>query len=201
MLFTFDDRLYSDEVNLICGVDEAGRGPLAGPVVAAAVVLPRGVRIEGLRDSKMLTEKRRFQLFDEITKAALAWATGSVGPEKIDEINVLNATLFAMKEAVSKIKDEFDLMIVDGRNEVPVKTNQRPIVKGDTLSAHIAAASVLAKVTRDRIMIDYHEEYPEYNFIRNKGYGTREHKEMLVEHGPTPIHRKTFSGVREVLLV
>lgn len=201
MLFSFDDQLYSRNVNLICGVDEAGRGPLAGPVVAAAVVLPRGVRIEGLRDSKKLTEKRRFQLYDEITRAALAWATGSVGPEKVDEVNVLNATLLAMREAVLKIRDGFDLVIVDGRNEVPVKTNQRPIVKGDTLSAHIAAASVLAKVTRDRIMIDYHDRYPEYNFIRNKGYGTREHKEMLVRHGPTPIHRKTFSGVREVLLV
>ena len=201
MLFKFDDQLYSNNVNLICGVDEAGRGPLAGPVVAAAVVLPRGLRIEGLRDSKKLTEKRRFQLFDEITKTALAWATGSAGPGKVDEVNVLNATLLAMVEAVSKIKDEFDLMIVDGRNEVPVKTNQRAIVKGDTLSAHIAAASVLAKVTRDKIMIDYHDQYPEYNFIRNKGYGTREHKEMLLEHGPTPIHRKTFSGVREVVIV
>jgi ribonuclease HII len=201
MLFNFDDQLYSNKVNLICGVDEAGRGPLAGPVVAAAVVLPRGIRIAGLRDSKMLTEKRRFQLFDEITNVALVWATGSAGPGKVDEVNVLNATLLAMREAVLKIKDEFDLMIVDGRNEVPVKTNQRPIVKGDTLSAHIAAASVLAKVTRDKIMIDYHDRYPEYNFIRNKGYGTREHKEMLIKHGPTPIHRKTFSGVREVILV
>lgn len=198
MLFNFDDRLYSNEVNLICGVDEAGRGPLAGPVVAGAVVLPRGVRIEGLRDSKMLTEKRRFQLFDEITKVALVWATGKVGPEKVDEINVLNATLLAMKEAVLQIEDRFDLMLVDGRDKVPVKTIQRPIIKGDTLSANIAAASVLAKVTRDRIMIDYHEEFPEYNFIRNKGYGTREHKAALVKYGPTPIHRKTFSGVKEV---
>lgn len=201
MLFSFDDRLYSNEVNLICGVDEAGRGPLAGPVVAAAVVLPRGVRIEGLRDSKMLTEKRRSKLFDEIDGVALAWATGMVGPEKVDEINVLNATLLAMKEAVLKIEDRFDLMLVDGRNEVPVKVSQRPIVKGDTLSANIAAASIMAKVTRDRIMIDYHEEYPEYNFIRNKGYGTVEHKAALLKHGPTPIHRKTFSGVREVAFV
>jgi ribonuclease HII len=201
MLFSFDDQLYSKDVSLICGVDEAGRGPLAGPVVAAAVVLPRGVRIEGLRDSKKLTEKRRFQLYDEITRVALAWATGSAGPGKVDEVNVLNATLIAMGEAVSKIRGEFDLVIVDGRDEVPVKTNQMAIVKGDTLSAHIAAASVLAKVTRDRVMIDYHDRYPEYNFVRNKGYGTREHKEMLLVHGATPIHRKTFSGVREVVVV
>ncbi len=198
MLFNFDNRLYSKNVNLICGVDEAGRGPLAGPVVAAAVVLPKGIRLEGLRDSKLLTEKRRSFFFDEITNIALKWATGLVGPKIVDDINILNATLLAMKEAVTKLEGSFDLILVDGRDEVPVNMVQQSIIKGDTLSAHIAAASVLAKVTRDRIMIDYHKKYPQYNFIRNKGYGTNEHKAALLDHGPTPIHRRTFSGVKEV---
>lgn len=199
MLKKFDDRFYSRSVRSLCGVDEAGRGPLAGPVVAAAVVLPRGVVIEGLRDSKKLTPKRRLALFEEITSVAKGWSAGIVGPREIEEINILRASLKAMGEAVLGLSEKFDLVLVDGRYKFPMEVPQMTLIRGDENSAQIAAASIIAKVTRDRIMQDYHLKYPEYNFFMNKGYGTREHKAALVEFGPTPIHRRTFRGVREVL--
>ncbi len=199
MLSEFDDRFYSKGVRSLCGVDEAGRGPLAGPVVAAAVVLPRGVVIEGLKDSKKLTPNRRLSLFDEITDVARGWSVGIVGPREIEEINILRASLVAMKEAVGGLGERFDLVLVDGRYKFPMEVPQMAIIRGDESSAQIAAASIVAKVTRDRIMRGYHEIYPEYNFFMNKGYGTREHKAALLEFGPSPIHRRTFRGVKEVL--
>jgi len=172
---------------------------LAGPVVAAAVVLPRGVVIEGLKDSKKLTPNRRLSLFDEITDVARGWSVGIVGPREIEEINILRASLVAMKEAVGGLGERFDLVLVDGRYKFPMEVPQMAIIRGDESSAQIAAASIVAKVTRDRIMRGYHEIYPEYNFFMNKGYGTREHKAALLEFGPSPIHRRTFRGVKEVL--
>lgn len=172
---------------------------MAGPVVAAAVVLPRGIVIEGLKDSKKLTPKRRLIIFDKITSVAKGWSTGIVGPREIEEINILRASLMAMEEAASGLDEKFDLALVDGRYKFPMEVPQMTIIRGDENSAQIAAASIIAKVTRDRIMQYYHNIYPEYNFFMNKGYGTREHKAALVEFGPSPIHRRTFRGVREVL--
>jgi ribonuclease HII len=199
MLSEFDDRFYSESVRSLCGVDEAGRGPLAGPVVAAAVVLPRGIVIKGLRDSKKLSPKMRLTLYDEITNVAKGWSVGIVGPREIEEINILRASLAAMGEAVRGLGERFDLVLVDGRFKFPMDVPQTAIIKGDESSQQIAAASVVAKVTRDRIMQDYHEKYPQYNFFKNKGYGTREHKAAILEFGPSPIHRRTFKGVKEVL--
>jgi ribonuclease HII len=195
----FDDRFYTKSVRSLCGVDEAGRGPLAGPVVAAAVVLPRGITIEGIRDSKKLTPKRRLALYNEITSVTKEWSVGIVGPREIEKINILRASLAAMGEAVKGLGERFDLVLVDGRFKFPMEVPQTAIIRGDESSQQIAAASIIAKVTRDRIMQDYHKEYPQYNFFNNKGYGTREHKAALLEFGPTPIHRRTFRGVREVL--
>ncbi len=178
---------------LICGVDEADRGPLAGPVCAAAVILPKGLEIEGLNDSKKLSEKRREALFDVIKEKALAYGIAFASHEEIDEINILQATFLAMKRAVEALEIKPDLALVDGNREpdlggIPVKT----IVKGDSLSANIAAASILAKVTRDRLMVAMDEEYPAYGFAIHKGYGTKAHYAALTEHGPCPIHRRTF---------
>jgi len=200
MLTAYDEQYYSDTITHLAGVDEAGRGPLAGPVVAAAVILPRSCRIEGLRDSKKLTEQARERYFDQITERALTWSVGVVEPGIIDAVNILQASLLAMKEAVLALSHPFDLVLVDGLFPIPFggrKISQEAVIKGDGLSAHIAAASVVAKVTRDRIMRDYHTQYPQYNFARNKGYPTLEHRRALVLHGPCPIHRRTFSGVSE----
>jgi len=200
MLTAYDEQFYSHTITHLAGVDEAGRGPLAGPVVAAAVILPRSCRIEGLKDSKKLTEPARERYYKEITERALAWSVGVVEPGIIDSVNILQASLSAMKEAVLDLSHTFDLILVDGRFPIPFKEQkirQEAVKRGDGLSAHIAAASVVAKVTRDRIMRAYHEEYPHYNFTRNKGYPTLEHRRALQLHGPCPIHRRTFSGVRE----
>ena len=202
MLTAYDEQFYSHTITHLAGVDEAGRGPLAGPVVAAAVVLPRSCRIEGLKDSKLLTENARERYYTEITGRALAWSVGIVAPERIDSINILQASLLAMKEAVLDLSHPFDLALVDGRFPIPFSGKailQEAVTRGDGLSAHIAAASVVAKVTRDRIMRTYHEEYPHYNFARNKGYPTLEHRRALTLHGPCPIHRRTFSGVKELV--
>jgi len=202
MLTAYDEQFYSQTIIHLAGVDEAGRGPLAGPVVAAAVILPRSCRIEGLRDSKRLTEIARERYYTEITERALAWSVGVVEPEIIDSINILQASLVAMREAVLGLSHPFDLVLVDGRFPIPFseqKIRQEAVKRGDGLSAHIAAASVVAKVTRDRIMRTYHDEYPHYNFARNKGYPTLEHRTALKLHGPCPIHRRTFSGVRELV--
>ena len=179
------------------GVDEAGRGPLAGPVVAAAVILDRENVPEGLDDSKVLSPDRRDQLFTEIRKKALAVGVGIVGQDEIDRVNILNATLQAMKLAISRLSTSPDFLLVDGITRVPVNIHQITIVGGDRMSPSISAASIVAKVIRDRKMVYYHKKFPIYNFRSNKGYGTREHCEAIARYGCCPLHRKTFRRVRE----
>ncbi len=199
MLFQFDEQFYSDDVSLICGVDEAGRGPLAGPVVAAAVVFGPEVRIFGIRDSKELTPRKRERFYDAIVSQAAAWQVAIVDHEVIERINIFRASLAAMEQSVRGLGVMCDLVLVDGRHGLSEDIPCRAIVGGDRQSAHIAAASIIAKVTRDRIMEGFHPRYPWYNFARNKGYGTPEHLSALRRYGPCPIHRKTFSGVKELI--
>ena len=179
-------------LHLICGVDEAGRGPLAGPVCAAAVILPEHLQIPGLNDSKKLTDKKRRELFPIIQEQAIAYGIGLASESEIDEINILQATFLAMRRALEQLNARPEIALIDGNREtdfgLPVKT----VVKGDSLSANIAAASVLAKVTRDNIMTEMANQYPEYGFEIHKGYGTKAHYEALRTYGPCPIHRKTF---------
>lgn len=176
----------------ICGIDEAGRGPLAGPVVAGAVILPRDARILYINDSKKLSEKKREELFDVICSEALAYGIGVVSPERIDEINILQATYEAMREAINKLDITPDILLNDAVTVPEVNIRQVPIIKGDAKSMSIAAASILAKVTRDRMMLEYDAVYPEYGFARHKGYGTKQHTDALVKYGACPIHRRTF---------
>lgn len=176
----------------ICGIDEAGRGPLAGPVVAGAVILPPECEILFLNDSKKLSEKRREELFLEIRQKALAWNVGIAGPDRIDEINILQATYEAMRQAIAGLKLQPDLLLNDAVTIPGIAINQVPIVKGDAKSVSIAAASIMAKVTRDHMMLEYDKLYPEYGFAKHKGYGTAAHIAALKEHGPSPIHRRTF---------
>ncbi len=176
----------------ICGIDEAGRGPLAGPVVAGAVILPKDEKILYVNDSKKLSEKKREMLYDEIMDRALAVGVGIVGPERIDEINILQATYEAMRMAVAQLKVQPDILLNDAVTIPDLKVRQVPIVKGDAKSISIAAASIIAKVTRDRLMREYGQVFPEYEFASNKGYGTKSHIEALKTYGPTPIHRRTF---------
>ena len=192
-LWNFEHELIEQGYELICGVDEAGRGPLAGPVCAAAVILPTDLEIEGLNDSKKLTEKKREALYDIIIEKALAYGITLVSEKVIDEINILQATFLAMKGAVEAMELTPDYVLIDGNREpnlgqLAVKT----IVKGDSRSANIAAASILAKVTRDRYMMEMDREYPQYGFAVHKGYGTKKHYEALTEHGHCPIHRLSF---------
>ena len=191
-LWQIENDCYAGGFDLICGVDEAGRGPLAGPVCAAAVILPRGLVIPGLNDSKKLTDKRRRELFDIIVAEAEAYGIAFASEQEIDEINILQATFLAMERAVSQLSVKPDLALVDGNRApklpIPVKT----VVKGDSLSANIAAASILAKVTRDRFLEELDETYPAYGFAVHKGYGTKRHYEALRENGPCPVHRMTF---------
>ena len=176
----------------VCGIDEAGRGPLAGPVVAGAVILPKDEKILYVNDSKKLSEKKREMLYDEIMDRALAVGVGIVGPERIDEINILQATYEAMRMAVAQLKVQPDILLNDAVTIPDLKVRQVPIVKGDAKSISIAAASIIAKVTRDRLMREYGQVFPEYEFASNKGYGTKSHIEALKTYGPTPIHRRTF---------
>lgn len=176
----------------ICGIDEAGRGPLAGPVVAGAVILPKDEQILYVNDSKKLSEKKRELLYDEITERALAVGVGIVGPERIDEINILQATYEAMRLAVGQLEMRSDILLNDAVTIPGIDIQQVPIVKGDAKSVSIAAASIIAKVTRDRLMREYDQVFPEYDFASNKGYGTKSHIEALKALGPTPIHRRTF---------
>ena len=176
----------------ICGIDEAGRGPLAGPVVAAAVVLPKDCRILYLNDSKKVSEKRRELLFDEIREKARAYGVGMASPRRIDEINILQATYEAMRQAVEKLGVVPDLLLNDAVTIPGINIMQIPIIKGDARSVSIAAASILAKVTRDRMMGEYDRLYPQYGFAKHKGYGTAAHIEALRTHGPCPVHRRTF---------
>ena len=191
-LWEIEHSFFDKGVQLICGVDEAGRGPLAGPVCAAAVILPKDLKIEGLNDSKKLTDKRRRELFPVICEKAVAYGIALVDEKTIDEINILQATYLAMEKAIGQLAVTPDLALVDGNRAkdfgVPVVT----VVKGDSRSASIAAASVLAKVTRDDFMDKMAEEYPQYGFEVHKGYGTKRHYEALREYGASPIHRMTF---------
>lgn len=185
------EKKYAD-YEAICGIDEVGRGPFAGPVVAAAVILPKNNPILYLNDSKKLSEKKREQLYDEIMEKAVAVGIGMVGPQRIDEINILQATYEAMREAISKLPVKPDLLLNDAVTIPEVDIKQVPIIKGDAKSVSIAAASIIAKVTRDRLMVEYDEVLPGYDFASNKGYGTKAHIEGLQKYGPTPIHRMTF---------
>ena len=185
------ERQYED-CTFICGIDEAGRGPLAGPVAAGAAILPKDCRILYLNDSKKLSESRREELFLEIKEKAIAWSVGIVGPERIDEINILQATYEAMRQAISKLDPVPQVLLNDAVTIPGVAIPQVPIIKGDAKSVSIAAASILAKVTRDHMMEEYDKEYPEYGFAKHKGYGTPAHITALKEFGPTPIHRRTF---------
>lgn len=185
------ERKYS-ECKYICGVDEVGRGPLAGPVVACAIILPKETYFEYLNDSKKVTEKRREKLYGELTSEAVAYSLGIVSAEIIDEINILQATYKAMKEAVDGLSIKPDKILVDAVHIPDIDIPQVGIVKGDAKSVSIAAASVVAKVYRDRMMADYGKLYPEYMFEKNKGYGTKDHRDALKRIGMSPIHRKTF---------
>ncbi len=180
------------EYEFICGIDEVGRGPLAGPVVAGAVILPKGARIPYVNDSKKLSEKKREALYDVIMEQAVSVGIGMSDHEKIDEINILQATYAAMREAISKLDPQPDLLLNDAVTIPEVNIRQVPIVKGDAKSMSIAAASIIAKVTRDRMMVEYDSVYPGYGFASNKGYGTVVHIEALKSLGPTPIHRRSF---------
>lgn len=180
--------------SFIAGVDEVGRGPLAGPVVAAAVILPADHEITGLNDSKKLSEKRREAMNEIISREAVSIGVGLIGQDRIDEINILQATYEAMRIALEQLSPAPDVILVDAVTIPGIETRQIPIVKGDAKSASIAAASIIAKVYRDRLMVEYDRLYPEYGFARNKGYGTKEHINALKEFGPTPLHRKSFIG-------
>jgi len=198
-MFKFENEAKNQGFNFIAGVDEAGRGPLAGPVVAAAVILKNTMPITGLRDSKKMSPAQRDKVFKLIKKSALAFGIGIVDAFTIDKINILQATLLAMKIAAEKLPARLDFILVDGNRTFDFPKAQKAIVKGDQLSHSIAAASVLAKVTRDLIMDKYHKTYPHYGFERHRGYGTKLHKIKIKAFGPCPIHRKTFKGVREFL--
>lgn len=187
------ENKYSD-FEFIAGIDEAGRGPLAGPVVAAAVILPKDIFLPFLNDSKKVTEKRRDVLFDRIKQEALAYGIGIASNVLIDEINILQATYEAMREAIKKLKKTPDILLVDAVHIPDITIRQVGIVKGDARSVNIAAASILAKVTRDRLMLEYDKIYPEYGFASNKGYGTAKHIGALKEYGACDIHRRTFIG-------
>lgn len=185
------EREY-ESFGLICGIDEVGRGPLAGPVVAGAVILPKDCDILYLNDSKQLSEKKREELFEVIMEKAVSTGLGFVTPQKIDEINILQATYEAMREAISGLTPQPDVLLNDAVTIPGVKIHQIPIIKGDAKSVSIAAASIIAKVTRDRLMVEYDQVFPEYGFASNKGYGAAAHIEALRKYGPTPIHRKSF---------
>ena len=191
-MWQIEDSLYEQGIGLICGVDEAGRGPLAGPVCAAAVILPKHLEIPGLDDSKKLTDKRRRELVPIIKEKAIAYGIAFASHEEIDEINILQATFLAMERALSQLQVKPDFALIDGNREKDLGLPLKTVVKGDSLSANIAAASILAKVTRDDYMEEMAKEYPQYSFEIHKGYGTKAHYAALTEYGPSAIHRMTF---------
>ena len=191
-LWLYEREAFDAGIKLVCGVDEAGRGPLAGPVCAAAVMLPPGLEIPGLNDSKKLTDKKRRELYDIMIEQAVSYGIAFASEQEIDEINILQATFLAMERAMQKLSPQPELALIDGNRTKDFGLPVRTIVKGDSLSASIAAASILAKVTRDRLMEEYDAQYPQYGFAVHKGYGTKRHYETLREFGPSPIHRKTF---------
>lgn len=198
-LLEYENKAGGQGYGKIAGVDEAGRGPLAGPVVAAAVIFSANIDIVGLDDSKKLSSKKREELFPKIQENAVAYGVAVVDRAVIDDINILQAARLAMKQAVDKLNPGPDLLLIDGNQKIDSKLDQWAIVKGDSKSMSIAAASILAKVTRDKIMDDYHKLYPQYEFNRHKGYGTKLHRTLIQEHGPCPIHRITFKGVAEYI--
>ena len=191
--YEYENAARSQGFKTVCGVDEAGRGPLAGPVCAAAVILPEGALIEGLDDSKKLSEKRREELFEKIVKTATAYSVAFASVEEIEEHNILGATFIAMNRAIDGLNIMPDFAIIDG-NKIPVgiKVAAEAVVKGDGKSMSVAAASILAKVSRDRLMYEYDEKYPNYGFAKHKGYGTKLHTEMILKYGPTECHRMSF---------
>ncbi len=191
-LWLLEEEIYQSGVKLLCGVDEAGRGPLAGPVCAAAVRLPRGLVIEGLNDSKKLTEKRREALYPVILEKAESYGIAFASVEEIEELNILGATMLAMNRAIAQIAPAPELALIDGNRCKGIEVPARCVVKGDATCADIAAASILAKVTRDRLMLELAEQYPQYGFEQHKGYGTAAHYAALREYGPSPAHRPSF---------
>ena len=192
MLKAFDKKYLNKKVKILAGVDEAGRGPLAGPVVAAAVIFRKNTFIKHVNDSKQLTEKQREELFDKIIAKAISYSVSIIDHKIIDELNILNASMLAMKEAVESLDIKPDFVLVDGNRKFNSNIPIRPIVKGDSKSFSIAAASIIAKVTRDRLMKSLALDYPDYLWEQNKGYPTKRHREIIKEIGPSPLHRKTF---------
>ncbi len=192
MDYEYENQAFADGFSTVCGIDEAGRGPLAGPVCAAAVILPPELEIDGLNDSKKLTEKKRDALFDIIREKAVAYSVAMVDEKRIDEINILQATFEAMRNAVSGLSVKPDIALIDGNQKPGLEIEERTVVKGDAKSPSIAAASVLAKVTRDRFMLELDKTYPEYQFAKHKGYGTKLHYECIEKYGISPVHRLTF---------
>ena len=188
----FEKEALAKGYKSVCGVDEAGRGPLAGPVCAAAVILPEGVIIDGVNDSKKLSEKKRESLFDVIREQALSYSIAYATVDEIEEINILNATMLAMRRAIDGLEIKADYAMIDGNKIPPIDIDAECIVKGDAKSMSIACASILAKVSRDRLLYKYAEEYPMYGFDKHKGYGTKVHREAILKYGPCPYHRKSF---------
>lgn len=188
----FEKEALAKGYKSVCGVDEAGRGPLAGPVCAAAVILPEGVIIDGVNDSKKLSEKKRESLFDVIREQALSYSIAYATVDEIEEINILNATMLAMRRAIDGLNVKADYAMIDGNKIPPLDIDAECIVKGDAKSMSIACASILAKVSRDRLLYKYAEEYPMYGFDKHKGYGTKVHREAILKYGPCPYHRKSF---------
>lgn len=189
-----DEKIYNTGAKYICGIDEAGRGPFAGPVVVASVILPRDSMIEGVNDSKKVSEKKREKVYEEIIKEAISYSVGIVDETKIDEINILQATKMGLTNSVKGLKVKPDVILVDALTKIDTcGIPYKSIIKGDALSYSIAAASIIAKVTRDKIMVKYNEIYPEYDFAKNKGYGTASHITAIKEYGLCPIHRRSFT--------
>lgn len=188
----YENAALNSGFEVVCGIDEAGRGPLAGPVYAAAVILPKGHIVEGVNDSKKISEKKRNLLFDKIIDECVCYSIGTASEQEIDEINILQATFLAMRRAVAGLEIKPDIALVDGNKKPGLDIAEQTIVKGDSKSANIAAASIIAKVSRDRYMLEMSEKYPEYQFEKHKGYGTKLHYEMIEKYGISPIHRKTF---------
>ena len=195
--YSLDDQFKSEDIRYVCGTDEAGRGPLAGPVVAAACILPDGIVIEGLDDSKKLTEKKREKLYDQICEKALAYSIALSTPEEIDEINILEASLMAMRRSIAGLAILPDFVLVDGNIDRGFLQPAKAVIGGDALSQSIAAASILAKVTRDRLCLEMDAAYPQYGFKKHKGYPTKAHKLAVFKHGPCPEHRRSFLSFLE----
>lgn len=191
-MWDYENLIYGKGYEFIAGIDEAGRGPLAGPVFAGCVILPKGILIPGLNDSKKVSEKNREKLYVEISACAISWGVGSCDNETIDRINILNATKLSMLTAYEALDTKIDYLLIDALTVDSILVKQQGIIHGDSLSASIAAASIMAKVSRDRLMVEYDEIYPEYGFRNHKGYGTKEHIAAIHKYGPTPIHRRSF---------